>query len=51
MGRLDRESDIIKDLCTIRKLAVWHSDELLSASLKDHLDESHNNLDKMILGQ
>ena len=44
MGQLDRESDIIQDLCTIKKPAVWHRDELRSASLKDRLDESRDIL-------
>ena len=45
MGQLDRKSDIIKELCTIRKPAVWHQDELRSASLTDRLDEAHDNLE------
>ena len=32
-------------LCAIRKPAVWHRDELHSASLTDYLDESHDNLE------
>ena len=42
MGQLDRESDIIQDLCNIRKPAVWHRDEFRSASLSNHLDESRD---------
>ena len=45
MGQLDRESDTIKDLCTIRMPVAWHRDEAPFASLKDHLDESHDNLE------
>ena len=45
MGRLDGESDTIKDLCVIRKPVAWHRDEAPSGSLKDHLDESHDNLE------
>ena len=45
MVRLDRESDTIKDLCTIRQPAAWYRDEAPSGSLKDHLDESHDNLE------
>ena len=45
MGRLDGESDTIKDLCAIRKPVAWHRDEAPSASLKDYLDESHDNLE------
>ena len=41
MGQLDQESDV-QDLCAIRKPVVWHRDELHSASLKDHLDESRD---------
>ena len=44
MGQLDQESDV-QDLCAIRKPAVWHRDELHSASLKDHLDESRDILE------
>ena len=51
MGQLDQESDV-QDLCAIRKPVVWHRDELHSASLKDHLDESCDISDtKVILGQ
>ena len=45
MSRLDGESDTIKDLCAIRKPVAWHRDEAPSVSLKDHLDESHDNLE------
>ena len=51
MGQLDRESDIIQDLCIIRKPAVWHRDELHSASLKDHLDESRDILECSYRGE
>ena len=39
MGRLDRDSDTIKDLCAIRKPIVWFPNNPLA--LKDHSDEGH----------
>ena len=45
MDQIDKKSDIVKELCTIRRPAVWHRDELQSASPMDHSDDSDDTME------